>query len=766
MLLSRSLHGKTLLSRRGPTADAWTGRRVRWYSGKAFDPDQPRGDNGRFGSNDDAEDDTDEQEVDWGEVGPKQAAKLLFEAVGEVEGGDYEATCTAANEAFHQVFPHAKRFQGTYNGEDHEWAEINGKFVDVTASQFGGPEVLFSSDLPPEYEGEETDWTTLSKQDREKADKILAAAERLAKDRKSGGKPWQHGKALTVKRDAIGRRYCVDEVNGVMRRVPCGREGMEELNARRAARDKEAMDKAREAIDAYRRGDTLASEMLASLQGLTRDQLRGLRSSMGLDKRGDSLKRDLADKINKAALATLEVRHLEPYGDKDKVGIDEPSVGNSEKPGEAPKPFPTSWSKTSSSRSVDAYRVGNVLKINGQWGVVTGYKRTMDDHGGFRHTLSLRPANEEEAKQGRIGELKSELRAMSPGPDDDRDRAKHAARQKELDNEIRRLEGRPSVEEERAAIVAERRADFENAWTNGDVYDRLQHIQAVANRPGAPLHNRTSWSNLAEKTGIPAEKLMSVFDKEQKFTDDELNKIATAAGITLDQLKYGIGHVPHDDPKFTGIAANGIYYKDGVPQKKAEEPTPNAPTARVDAGPAHSVPGLVSTTGAEKPGAGLTGMHKEDFDKLASAMTRQINAETSASRRAIVAVGLMSGESPAVQAALAQHLKEIAPDAAAYLADNPQATPIGLRDLFKGSESPPKPNDWDRIRAERAKDPGVGGLPPDPRVAMRIKRVQELIARADAKARDGGLSKATRERNAGDAAKLREELAGLREKKP
>lgn len=472
-------------------------------------------------------------------------------------------------------------------------------------------------------------------------------------DASTGRRVRWYGKALTVKRDAIGRRYCVDEVNGVMRRVPCGREGMEELNARRVARDKEAVDKAREAIDAYRRGDTLASEMLASLQGLTRDQLRGLRSSMGLDKRGDSLKKDLAEKIRKAALATLEVRHLEPYGDKDKVGIDEPSVGNSEKPVEAPKPFPTSWSKTSSSRSVDAYRVGNVLKINGQWGVVTGYKRTMDDHGGFRHTLSLRPASEEEAKQGRIGELKGELRAMSPGPDDDRDRAKHAARQKELDNEIRRLEGRPSVEEERAAIVAERRADFENAWTNGDVYDRLQHIQAVANRPGAPLHNRTSWSNLAEKTGIPAEKLMSVFDKEQKFTDDELNKIATAAGITLDQLKYGTGHVPHDDPKFTGIAANGIYYKDGVPQKKVEKPTPNAPAARVDTGPAHSVPGLVS---------------------------RPITPQ--------------SGEAT-------------------------------------------KPRD----------------VEPDPRVTMRIKRVQELIARADAKARDGGLSKATRERNAGDAAK-------------
>ena len=133
---------------------------------------------------------------------------------------------------------------------------------------------------------------------------------------------WQDNKALEVRKDAIGRRYCVEEVNGKVRRVPCGREGLPELEARRAARDKAALDKARNAVDAYRKGDSTAAEMLAGLQGLTRDQLRGLRETMGLDRKGDSLKQDLADKISRAALATLEVRHLPAMGEQ--AGLDEP----------------------------------------------------------------------------------------------------------------------------------------------------------------------------------------------------------------------------------------------------------------------------------------------------------------------------------------------------------------------------------------------------------------------------------------------------------
>ena len=54
-------------------------------------------------------------------------------------------------------------------------------------------------------------------------------------------------------------------------------------------------------------------------------------------------------------------------------------------------------------------------------------------------------------------------------------------------------------------------------------------------------------------------------------------------------------------------------------------------------------------------------------------------------------------------------------------------------------------------------------LPPDPRVAMRVRRLEELIARADGKARTATV-KATIERNQAEAKKYREELAELRKK--
>lgn len=182
----------------------------------------------------------------------------------------------------------------------------------------------------------------LSQEDIDRRAEELVAALVAANDGNSGepsprGKVYDGvtGKALELRTDSLGRRYCVDEVNGKVRRVPCGREGLPELKSRRAARDKAAVDKAKAAIDAYRKGDSDAATMLASLQGLTRDQLRGLREGLGVGK-GDSLKKDLADKISRAALGTLEVRHLEPMGQR--PGIDE---NNSDKEVDKPAGGPT-----------------------------------------------------------------------------------------------------------------------------------------------------------------------------------------------------------------------------------------------------------------------------------------------------------------------------------------------------------------------------------------------------------------------------------------
>lgn len=87
----------------------------------------------------------------------REFANDLHEAISEAEGGDFDATCTLANHVLSLFFPHAERHQGEYDGEDHEWARLEGEFFDVTASQFGGPAIV-CGELPEEYEGEEVEW--------------------------------------------------------------------------------------------------------------------------------------------------------------------------------------------------------------------------------------------------------------------------------------------------------------------------------------------------------------------------------------------------------------------------------------------------------------------------------------------------------------------------------------------------------------------------------------------------------------------------------
>lgn len=114
--------------------------------------------------------------------------------------------------------------------------------------------------------------------------------------------------------------------------------------------------------------------------------------------------------------------------------------------------------KNSSIRNVDAYRSSAPQKIDGKWVVATGYSRSEDDHGGYVHTMKVRDATDAEQKIGRIAELKSEMRAMGAGPDDDRSRESHDAKYNAKDNELRSLEGRPSREQEAAQKDAERAA--------------------------------------------------------------------------------------------------------------------------------------------------------------------------------------------------------------------------------------------------------------------------------------------------------------------
>lgn len=206
----------------------------------------------------------------------------------------------------------------------------------------------------------------------------------------------------------------------------------------------------------------------------------------------------------------------------------------------------TTVHKTSSIRNVDAYRVGNTIKQDGEWQTITGYKRTLNDQGQYDHALTLRPATADEAKAGHIEELKWQLRAMGPGPDDEQDRARHAARERQLQNEIRKLEGKPSVEEEQRSKQDARRAAFIKDWTDGTMQDRIAYATRLANRPGLPLHNNASQYNVNKAIGVTDDRFDQLRGSEDgpAPTDDELQRLARVMGVTVEQLRHGKGEVP------------------------------------------------------------------------------------------------------------------------------------------------------------------------------------------------------------------------------
>ncbi len=71
----------------------------------------------------------------------------LYEALVEQTGGELDCTCTVANYIVSEFFSGAERYQGYYGTDEHEWARVDGMWIDATAPQFGAP-VLASTDLP------------------------------------------------------------------------------------------------------------------------------------------------------------------------------------------------------------------------------------------------------------------------------------------------------------------------------------------------------------------------------------------------------------------------------------------------------------------------------------------------------------------------------------------------------------------------------------------------------------------------------------------
>lgn len=200
--------------------------------------------------------------------------------------------------------------------------------------------------------------------------------------------------------------------------------------------------------------------------------------------------------------------------------------------------------KSTSSRKVDAYAHGNLLQHGGQWHVIQDHTIRGNDQGGYEHHLTLRPATEAEAKKGQVAQLTKQRDAITGYQ---HATEKGRAEWLRLENEIRRLEGRPSHEEEKRQTADAAQAAHEKNWREGNVYDRLSAgtLQAVANRPDSPLHGRSSFADLSAATGIPAGRLMSLDDSDQpEVTDHEVRQIAKAIGLTFEQIKDGTGAVP------------------------------------------------------------------------------------------------------------------------------------------------------------------------------------------------------------------------------
>lgn len=167
--------------------------------------------------------------------------------------------------------------------------------------------------------------------------------------------------------------------------------------------------------------------------------------------------RDDDGKFSKAGNSGIDKVSADDNNNAGASGVNSESSNRGEKMAEYVMP---DWKekiirKSGSMKNVDAYRSTEPQKIDGEWVVITGYGRSEDDHGGYDHSLRVRPCTPEEQKIGRIAELKKEISLANREADDARDEPRLAKQREELDGELRRLEGRPSAAEEKAAKAKE-----------------------------------------------------------------------------------------------------------------------------------------------------------------------------------------------------------------------------------------------------------------------------------------------------------------------
>ena len=121
---------------------------------KSFDPSEPRDEKGEWSAS------AHGVRVPRSARAARELADAIRDAVHEESGGDTKDWCITTAEAVQSVYPDAEVWSGGYEGlsddQAHTIVKIGAHFIDVTADQFGGPEVFVSDSLPenvyPDFE--------------------------------------------------------------------------------------------------------------------------------------------------------------------------------------------------------------------------------------------------------------------------------------------------------------------------------------------------------------------------------------------------------------------------------------------------------------------------------------------------------------------------------------------------------------------------------------------------------------------------------------
>jgi hypothetical protein len=116
----------------------------------------PRAEDGRFGKRSGGDSGVSKPSPAT-KQGRRKIARALRLAVrrGNTDApGETTEQCINAAHVLKEVYPEAEIWSGIYGDDPHTIAKLNGRFIDVTADQFGGAKVAIMKRLPALHDGE------------------------------------------------------------------------------------------------------------------------------------------------------------------------------------------------------------------------------------------------------------------------------------------------------------------------------------------------------------------------------------------------------------------------------------------------------------------------------------------------------------------------------------------------------------------------------------------------------------------------------------